>query len=521
MDLTNQNRDKKNRKKSSPDLSTMIYGKVPPQARELEEAVLGAIMLEKHAFDIAYQHLKPEYFYVNGHQMIFTSMIALATQSQPIDILTVVEELRSREELDLVGGPYYVTKLTNAVVSSANIQFHALHIKERFIKREVIRICGEAINNAYDDSSESHEVTAGLEIEFKKLSGHESINDIRHLNDILVEVFQDVEENSHRKEGEWLNGVPSGFKELDRVTYGFQETDLIILAARPSKGKTATALQIAKNAARRLKELKRKKTGVGILSIEMKDKQNGQRMLASEAKMYLSSIRGGRLNEEQKRYLYSEGIQKLSGLDIFICDKARPALQKVRTTVRKMVEMGCGLIIIDYLQLINGVEGETNVQNREREIANISSNLKGLAKELGVPIIALAQLSREIEKRSDGEPQLSDLRESGALEQDADLVMFLYGYSKKEMEDDREKEYQVLLKIAKHRNGDLGRFVLHFDKATQSITEIGLFNTNVLPGTNFRPLRDEETFPDTRTEAARMFIQPDSKMNLIDEEDPF
>jgi replicative DNA helicase len=504
MDLTNLNRDKKNRRKTPPDLSTMIYGKVPPQAKDMEEAVLGAIMLERDAFKVASEVLKAECFYVDSHQRIFKAMESLSKKGQPIDIPMVVEELRTREELDLVGGPYYVTKLTNSVVSSAHTRAHAETIFKKFKSRELIRIAGECLSDAYEDYSDPDDVLSDLERSVKQVSSYDGSGDIRHLNEVLIEVVQEVEENSHRKEDEWLTGVPSGFKELDRITCGFQDTDLIILAARPSKGKTATALQIAKNSARILKEMKRKRTGVGILSIEMKDKQNGQRMLASEAKMYLSSIRGGRLNEEQKMNLFTQGIQKLSALDIWICDKARPALQKVRNTVRKMVEMGCGLIVIDYLQLINGVEGESNVQNREREIANISASLKGLGKELNVPIIALSQLSRDIEKRSDQEPQLSDLRESGALEQDADLVMFLFGHSKKEIEEDADKGRIIYLKIAKHRNGELGKIVLDFDKRTQSISEIGpVQNSNASPGPNYRRLTEEETFPDMRTESQR------------------
>lgn len=521
MDLTNLNKNKKDRRKPQLDISNMIYGKVPPQAKDLEEAVLGAIMLEgkfgyqDSAYDRVASVLRPEMFYVDAHQRIFKSIQSLTKKSQPIDILTVIEELRFSEELDLVGGSFAVTKLTNNVVSSANIVFHAMHIRERYYKREVIRICGENINDAYEDFSSSEDLLINISNELKKLEQKDSQNDIRHINQVLVDVFLQVEENSHKDER--VNGVPSGFKELDKITNGWQESDLIIIGARPSKGKTAFALALAKNAAIKLKEAKRAKTGAGILSIEMKDTQNGQRMLASEAKMFLNTIRGGRLTDEQKKHLYSQGVQRLSGLDIYICDKARPALQKVRTTVRKMVAMGCGVIIIDYLQLINGVEGESNIQNREREIANISSNLKGLAKELNVPMIALSQLSREIENRSDGEPQLSDLRESGALEQDADMVLFLYSYSKNDIKQDAEKANKLLVKIAKHRNGDLGILEFEFDKGIQLITEIG-YKENKGGTGSWRKLRDEETFPDVRTEAKKSTLQ--TSIGLDDNEDP-
>ncbi len=247
MDLTNLNRDKKNRRKAPLDLSTMIYGKVPPQAKDLEEAVLGAIMLEKGAFDTVVEILKPECFYVDAHQRIYKAMQSLANKSQPIDILTVVEELRFKEELDVVGGPYYVTKLTNAVVSSANIEAHSRIILQKFIQRELIRISGEIISDAYEDSTDVFDLLDEAESKMFEITNNHLKNNYESIDSVLVKTIQRIEDLRHKNED--ITGVPSGFPSLDKVTYGWQSTDLIILAARPSVGKTAFALNLARSAA--------------------------------------------------------------------------------------------------------------------------------------------------------------------------------------------------------------------------------------------------------------------------------
>src|SRR5215471_1266722 len=242
MDITNLNRDrdKKNRRKSSPDLSTMVYGKVPPQAKDLEEAVLGAIMLEKNAFDAVIEILKPECFYVEAHQRIFMAMQSLANKSQPIDILTVAEELRFREELEMIGGPYYVTRLTNAVVSSANIEAHSRIILQKFIQRELIRISGEIISDSYEDSTDVFDLLDDAESKLFEITNNHLRKNFDSIDTVLVKTMHRIEDMRHRDED--VFGVPSGFASLDRITYGWQNTDLIILAARPSVGKTAFAL---------------------------------------------------------------------------------------------------------------------------------------------------------------------------------------------------------------------------------------------------------------------------------------
>src|SRR5215217_5129750 len=316
MDLTNLNRDKKNRRKTSPDLSTMIYGKVPPQAKELEEAVLGAIMLEKGAFDAVIEILKPECFYVDSHQRVFKAMQTLANKSQPIDILTVVEELRFKEELDLVGGPYYVTKLTNSVVSSANIEAHSRIVLQKFIQRELIRISGEIISDAYEDTTDVFDLLDQAESKIYEVTSTHLRNNYETIDSVLVKTIQRIEDLRHKNED--ITGVPSGFPGLDKITYGWQMTDLIILAARPSVGKTAFALNLARSAALH----PTKPTGVAFFSLEMSAGQLVQRILSAESEIWLEKISRGRLEEHEMKQLYKRGIERLSNAPIFIDDTA-------------------------------------------------------------------------------------------------------------------------------------------------------------------------------------------------------
>src|SRR5688572_22165697 len=296
MDLTNLNRDKKTRRKTTPDLSTMIYGKVPPQAKDLEEAVLGAVMLEKGAFDTIIEILKPECFYVDSNQRIFKAMQGLANKSQPIDILTVVEELRSREELDVVGGPYYVTRLTNAVVSSANIEAHSRIVLQKFIQRELIRISGEIIADAYEDSTDVFDLLDQAESKIYEVTSSHLRNNYETIDSVLVKTIQRIEDLRHKNED--ITGVPTGFKNLDRITYGWQPTDLIILAARPSVGKTAMALNLARNAALH----PTKPTPVAVFSLEMSAGQLVQRILSAESEIWLEKIARGKMEERSEEH---------------------------------------------------------------------------------------------------------------------------------------------------------------------------------------------------------------------------
>lgn len=395
--LTNLNKDRKARRKSTLDLSSMVYGKVPPQARDLEEAVLGAIMLEKSAFDTVVEILKPECFYVDAHQRIYRAMQSLAQKSMPIDLLTVVEELRTKEELELVGGPYYVTKLTNSVVSSANVETHSRIILQKFIQRDLIRISGEVISDAYEDSTDVFDLLDEAESKLFEITNNHLRKNFDSIDTVLVKTIQRIEDMRNRQED--ITGVPSGFSSLDRVTYGWQPTDLVILAARPSVGKTAFALNLARNAALH----PTKPTPVAFFSLEMSSAQLVQRILSAESEIWLEKIARGKMEEHEMQQLYRNGIQRLQKAPIFIDDTPALNIFELRAKCRRLKNKhNVSLVIIDYLQLMSGT-GDKRSSNREQEISTISRNLKGLAKELGIPIIALSQLSREVEKRKEGD----------------------------------------------------------------------------------------------------------------------
>jgi replicative DNA helicase len=518
MDLTNLNKERKNRRKSGPlDLGTMMYGKIPPQAKDLEEAVLGAIMLEKSAFDTVAEILKPDCFYVEANQRIYRAMQALQQKNSPIDLLTVVEELKFREEIDLVGGPYYVTRLTNAVVSSANIETHSRIILQKFIQRELIRISGEIIGDAYEESTDVFDLLDEAESKLFEITNNHLRRDYVSIDTILVKTISRIEDLRTRQDE--ITGVPTGFSLLDRITYGWQQSDLIILAARPSVGKTAFALNLARNAAMH----PTKPTAVGFFSLEMSSSQLVQRILSAESEIWLEKISRGRLEEHEMKQLYKKGIEKLASAPIHIDDTAALNIFELRAKCRRLKNKhNVGLIIIDYLQLMSGT-GENRNANREQEISRISRDLKGLAKELQVPIIALSQLSREVEKRSQGNkmPQLSDLRESGAIEQDSDLVMFMYRpeyYDITANELGESNKGETHIRIAKHRNGQLEtiklKALLHIQKFVE---EDGDFNASLPAGGNWTPVKDIDG------DSARLYIQKGSKMNdgEFDDEAPF
>src|SRR6478736_6003377 len=355
MDLTSLNKDRKARRKPSSDLSTMVYGKVPPQAKDLEEAVLGAVMLEKSAFDTVIEILKPECFYVEANQRVYKAMQNLQQKNQPIDILTVVEELRSREELDLVGGPYYVTRLTNAVVSAANIETHSRIILQKFIQRELIRISGEIIGDAYEDSTDVFDLLDDAESKLFEITNNHLRKNFDSIDTILVKTIQRIEDLRHKNDD--ISGVPSGFSSLDRITYGWQPTDLIILAARPSVGKTAFALNLARNAALH----PTKPTGVAFFSLEMSASQLVQRILSAESEIWLEKIARGKLEEHEMQQLYKKGIQRLSNAPIFIDDSAALNIFELRAKCRRLVQKHkVGLVVIDYLQLMSGAGENRN-----------------------------------------------------------------------------------------------------------------------------------------------------------------
>ncbi len=517
MDL-NLKKDRNTRRKPGVDISTMVYGKIPPQAKELEEAVLGALMLEKGAFDVVIEILKAECFYVDAHQKIFAAMQRLAAKSMPVDILTVVEELKSSAELDVVGGPFAVTRLTNMVVSSANIEAHARIVLQKFIQRELIRISGEIISEAYEDTADVFDLLDAAESKLFEVTNNHLRKNYDSIDRVLVNTIKRIEDL--RNKGDDITGVPSGFPSLDKITYGWQPSDLIILAARPAVGKTAFALNLARNAALHPKFPK----GAAVFSLEMSSGQIVQRILSAESEIHLEKITRGKLEEHEMRKLMTHGIERLAKAPIFIDDTPGLNIFELRAKCRRLVHNhGVGIIIIDYLQLMSGAADGRNT-NREQEISKISRDLKGLAKELHVPVLALSQLSRDVEKRKDGNkmPQLSDLRESGAIEQDADMVMFIYRpeyYDITTNEHGESNKGETHVRIAKHRNGQLDTVKLRAVLQFQRFEDDGFVDGPPAPagGGSFAGMKGHPG--SGGYDEAKIFIQKGSKMNDMDFED--
>lgn len=492
MDSANSKYERKPRNRNTVDLSTMIYGKVPPQAKNLEIQILGACMLAKDAFDRACETLSKDSFYLDSHQNIFGAMESLSRKNQAIDLHTVVEELQSQGKLELVGGPYYVTQLTKSVTSSANIHTHALIVKQKFMQRELIRISGESISAAYDDTADVFDILEEHERQFTELTMSGSAKSFIGQDEALVESIKRIE--SLREKNDHITGVPSGFTSVDHLTHGWQNSDLIIMAARPAVGKTALALQFARSAA--LNPFKQ--VPVAFFSMEMSTNQLTDRHLSAESEIFLDSIRNGKLDDEQMKVLYRKAVQKLAKAKIFYDDSAALTIQELRAKIRKQKRIWVrdfktndGLVIIDYLQLMRGSKGKGS---REQEISEISRGLKQIAKEINNPVIALSQLSRAPEQRQGDKkmPQLSDLRESGAIEQDADMVMFLYrpeyyGETSNEMGESNKGETH--LRIAKHRNGSLDTIKLKANLSIQKFSTWDDFDTPAAPKSDFQPLR--------------------------------
>ena len=523
MEIINTNRDRKKRKPSL-DLSTMVYGKIPPQAKELEEAVLGAIMLEKSAFDtLADTNLKPECFYVEAHQIIFSAMRDMQQRGIPIDILTVVEELKRINQLEFVGGPYFVSKLTNMVVSTAHIDAHARIILQKFIQRELIKISGEIIGDAYEDSTDVFDLLDDSETKMFNITNNYLKKNFEDISSVLAKAINRIDDLRNQKDD--ISGVPSGFATLDNVTFGWQPTDLIILAARPSVGKTAFALNLARNAALH----PTKPVGVGFFSLEMSASQLVLRILSAESNINLEKISRGKLEDYEYQQLHSKGIKRLETAPLYIDDTAALNIFEFRAKARRLVHKhNVGLIIIDYLQLMSGNSDKGG--NREQEISTISRNLKALAKELSIPIVALSQLSRAVETRKESNkmPQLSDLRESGAIEQDADMVMFIYRpeyYEVNANEMGESTKGETHIRIAKHRNGSLETIKL---KALLHIQKFEEWDSNdnvagMMGGGSWKPVNNSAASTNVGNSAdsgGKFFVQG-SKMNNGDFDEGF
>ncbi|MGB1216534.1 MAG: replicative DNA helicase [Saprospiraceae bacterium] len=439
------------KKKQGNELSEFVFGKVPPQAIPLEEAVLGALMLDKDALPVVMDIVRSDSFYSDGHKAIYKAILQLFEKSQPVDMLTVTEELRKAGELDKIGGAYYLVELTNRIASAANIEYHARIIAQKHIQRELIRVSTKIIKDSYEETTDVFQLLDDAEQGLFSITEQNLSRGYEGMSSLLSKFQKQMEELVDKEDG--LTGVPTGFTDLDRLTSGWQKSDLIIVAARPGMGKTSFTLALAKNAAMDFGK------GVALFSLEMSNVQLVQRLVSLEAEIAGSKMRNGKLEDYEWQQLHST-IEKMGDVPIFIDDTPGINIFELRAKCRRLkMQHDIQLIIIDYLQLMSGKADGAKGGNREQEISAISRGLKGLAKELNVPVIALSQLSRAVETRGGSKrPMLSDLRESGAIEQDADIVSFIYRPGYYGIDEDAEgnslKGIAEVI-VAKHRNGAL------------------------------------------------------------------
>ncbi len=433
-------------------MSELFADRTPPQNIEAEQAVLGAVFLEQEALVTATEIIRPEDFYRTAHQRIFQTMIDISEKGEPVDLVTVTAELEERKLLDEVGGVSYLTDLANAVPTAANVQYYASIVEEKSILRRLIRAATQIVSDGYAQSEELTEILSNAERSIMEISQRRTDRSFRLIKDVLMETYEYIEMLSNRQ-GD-VTGVPTGYIDLDKMTSGFQKSDLIIVAARPSVGKTAFALNIAQNAAARAG------FPVAIFSLEMSAQQLVQRMLCAEGNIEADKLRTGKGMKDEDWQKLTMAIGTLSRAPIFIDDSPGITVSEIRAKCRRLkAEHNLGMVMIDYLQLING-RGRSD--NRQQEISEISRTLKGIARELNVPVIALSQLSRAVEQRQDKRPMMSDLRESGSIEQDADIVSFLYRDDYYDQESERKNIIEIL--IAKQRNGPVGKVELMFLK---------------------------------------------------------
>jgi replicative DNA helicase len=441
-------------------MSDPLLDRVPPHNQEAEQSVIGAIFLEPQALITAAEIIMSEDFFRVAHQKIFQTMLRLSDQGKAIDVVTVTEELSAKKELEDVGGITYISEIANAVPTAANIGHYAKIVEEKSILRRLIRVATTIVEDGFTREDEVEALLAEAERKMMEVANRKNAGDFQHIKDVLVETYDNIEK-LHSRKGD-VTGIPTGFRDLDRITAGFQRNDLIIVAARPSVGKTAFALNVAQNVATKTDE------NVAIFSLEMGAEQLVMRMLCAEGNIDAQVLRTGALTTEDWRKL-TMAMGSLSNAGIFIDDTPGIRVNEIRSKCRRLKqEYGLGMILIDYLQLIQGSGGSQ--ANRQQEVSEISRSLKGLARELQVPVIALSQLSRGVEQRQDKRPMMSDLRESGSIEQDADIVSFLY----REDYYDKETENQNMIEIiiAKQRNGPTGTVTLAFVKEFNKFVNI-------------------------------------------------
>ena len=440
------------------DEITATYGRMQPQARDFEESVLGAILLERDAYGMVSDLLKKEAFYEKRHEYIYEAITDLAAAQSPIDMLTVVEQLRRNEHLEEVGGSAYIAELASHIGSGAHIEFHARIIAQKALARELISFSSEIQTKAYDDLIDVDELMQEAEGRLFEISKTSVKKDFVHVNEVVADAIRHIEIAANRSDG--MSGLPTGFTKLDKITSGWQNSDLIIFAARPAMGKTAFVLSMAKNMAVDYN------IPVAVFSLEMANIQLVNRIISNVAEIEADKIKNGRLAPHEWQQLNAR-VSMLENAPLFIDDTAGLSIFELRTKARRLVrEHQVKCIVIDYLQLMNA--SGMKFGSREQEVSLISRSLKGLAKELNIPIIALSQLNRSVEKRDSNEgkrPQLSDLRESGAIEQDADMVCFIHRPEYYKIFEDKEGNSLrgvAEIVVAKHRNGAVGDAQMRF-----------------------------------------------------------
>jgi replicative DNA helicase len=444
----------------NPDFET---DKLPPQNIEAEQSVLGSLMIDKNAIIKIADLIGPDYFYKDSHSRIYKAMLYLYEHHEPIDLLSLSNRLKETDELDKIGGHSYLASLANAVPTAANVVHYAKIVEKKHVLRKLIDNASQIVSNAYNETEEVDKILDEAEQKIFSVSQKHIRQDFTPVKPILEEAFDRIDE-LHKNKGK-LRGIPTGFYELDNILAGLQNSNLIVLGARPSVGKSSLALDLARHAA--IKE----KVPVGIFSLEMSKEEMIDRLICSEANIDLWKLRTGKLssigeNDDFSRIGHAMGV--LSEAPIFIDDTANINVMEMRTMARRLqAEHGLGMIIVDYLQL---VEGRGKTDNRVQEVSEISRSLKGLARELNIPVIAISQLSRGIESRTDQKPKLSDLRESGSIEQDADVVMFIYREDRVKQDTSNKNIAEII--IAKHRNGPIGSAKLYFNEQTTSFKNL-------------------------------------------------
>lgn len=425
--------------------------RLPPQNTEAEQCVLGSILLQQGSIPKALEILTADDFYRDAHKSIFSAMVTLFDRGEPLDLVTVSNLLKDSNKLDAAGGPAHLVSLTDIVPVASNISYYAKIVREKSVLRQLIRTCTEIAGRCYEEQGDIDLLLDEVEQNVFEISRSKSAQSFMPMSSVIADTFKHVESLSERREH--ITGVPTGFEDIDRKTAGLQSSDLIILAGRPSMGKTALAMNIVQNAALL------SKTPVAVFSLEMSKEQLGMRMLCSVSRVDAHRMRTGHIHDQDWPHL-TRAVGMLSQAPIFIDDTPAITVLEMRAKARRLkTEHNIGLVVVDYLQLMRG---RSNTPSREQEISEISRSLKAMAKELHIPVIALSQLNRSLESRTDKRPQLSDLRESGAIEQDADLICFIYRdevYNKSETNPNRGVAEVI---IGKQRNGPTGTVKLVF-----------------------------------------------------------